>query len=147
MDKSRVKKTMASQPDVELLVQQLKDAMDLTRSLSKSLQDEVLLNAKARIEFKKDIEHLCEVVTELRKIYSGNGQPSLEIRLMQIEKDLETMQEKRTTETERRIKKSERFWKFIGSNSPVILTWIGLAIWAIVQVVLSAKGQIPTPTP
>lgn len=137
---------MVNQVDVGLLAQQLKDAADLTKSLSKSLQDEVLLNAKARIEFKKDIEHLCETVVELRKIYSGNGHPSLEVRLMQIEKDLEATKEKRATEHERRVKKSERFWKFILSNSPVILTWIGLAIWAIVQVVLSTKGQMPTPT-
>lgn len=132
--------------DLELLIQQLKDAYDLTRSLSKSLQDEILLNAQARIEFKKDIEHLCEIVAELRKVYSGNGKPSLEVRLTQIEKDLEILKEKRATEKERRIKKSERFWKIILSHSPIILTWIGLAVWAIIRMLLSEQG-VPPPLP
>jgi len=133
---------MVSQADIELFVRQLKDATDLTKSLSKSLQDEVVLNAEARMAFKKDIEHLCDVVTELRKIYSGNGKPSLEVRLIQIEKDLEVINEKRKFDTEKRIKKSERFWKIVLQNSPVLLTWLGLAGWAIVRIIMDNS---PTP--
>lgn len=121
---------------IDNLIQQLRDATNLTKSLSQSLQNESILNTGARIEFKKDIEHLCGAVAELRKIYSGNGHESLEIRLMKLEQGLKDLCEGHIKENETRVKKSERFWKIVLQNSPVILTWAGLAIWTIIQVIL-----------
>jgi len=134
---------MVNQADIDLLAQQLKDAADLNKSLAKSLQDEIVLNAQARIEFKKDIEHLCEVVGELKKVYSGNGTPPMAVRISTLEGEVKALKAALTQNKASEAKKSERFWNFVLQNSPVILTWIGLAIWAALQL---AFGTTP-PTP
>ena len=143
---NRTQETMANHVSNELLVQQLKDAMDTTRSLSRTLQDEIVLNTSARMSFKKDIEHLCETVAELRKIYSGNGRPSLEVRLVNIENNLESINSNRDIENDKKIRKSERFWRFIIQNTPLIFTWIGLLVWVTIQF-LNSYNQAHPPTP
>jgi predicted RNA-binding Zn ribbon-like protein len=128
----------AQMQNEELLIRQLEDATELTRSLSKSLQDEILSNVQARTEIKKDIERLCETIADHCRVFKGNGDKPLEVRLNSLEKDLEHLAKARASEKETRKAKSERLFKFIMTQSPIILTWVGLAIWAALKAYLNS---------
>jgi len=60
---------------------------------------------------------------------------------MKIEGSLDAIGAECAAALSLRIKKSERFWKFIIQNSPVLLTWMGLIIWIIIRQLLGVEGQ------
>lgn len=125
-------------------MQQLKDATELTKSLSKALQDEVVLNAGARIAFKKDIQRLCELVDEIHTIFKSSGdRPSLDVRLTSIEKSIEMLKEKHTDEEKDNNTRQDRFWQFMIQNSPIMLTWLVVLMWWIIQWAISGTPPIP----
>lgn len=127
--------------------QSLNDAAQVTRELAKSLQDEIVINTRVRAEFQKDLEHLRESIDEVRRSFAGNGKPSLDIRFFAVDQRVTNIESKCKAVCDetasRALKRADRIWKFVVNNSPVLLTWLGIAIYSLVKLLSMHPVAVP----
>jgi len=138
--------------------QKLDEIARLTSDLTRELRDEVLTNAKLCVEFRKDIQFLRETISEIKLVTTGTNSSSITNRLICIENKLNLIEDNMKdvtsdiTEINKDHKKakektSDRIWKLIISNASTIVTWIIIAAYFIIKLLVDATPPIPPIAP
>jgi len=133
---------------VKLLIDELHQSIALNNSLNASLREEINNSKLVRVKLEKDVEHIKRSLEALEKIIHNTDGASIPTRLAllesgvvkglpakltQIEGQLTSLNNFKKECKEAEIRRGNKFWMILVQNSPVILTWIGLLIWALVN--------------
>jgi hypothetical protein len=126
------------------LTNHLENTLDITNMFVKMLQEEMVINASFRGKVDQSLSNLEDSLETIQEVViEGNGHSlvskieKLEYIVEQIEDNILSIKtqflaasdDKRAHEA----KKTERFWNIVATNSPVILTWLGVGGWLLFQ--------------
>ena len=113
----------------------LEEILEANRTLVKTLQEELMLNAQFRGHCENEILNLQKSVNYLQAIMV-DGTPkkdSVLIQLNNVENKISILQDALMNTGSSKEKTTDRFWNFVVQNFAVLLTWIFVGMWMLVD--------------